>query len=178
MKSVILRAIGRDINVTFLAIILSNTLFFCKPLSANPKKWSNTLKQFVGKLPTNCLSVFEHFAGLALKGLTNYNQTCKAYFDPNHASGWSKLQPVLKKVIEFLKELNILIVNDKMIIRKHLGNKGLHLNTYGTAQLTMNFIATVRKSWQPFGYSNNTFDSETINKTEKTSNKYLHTKKD
>ena len=39
------------------------------PLSANPTKWSNTLKQFVGKLPTNCLSVFDHFVGLALKGL-------------------------------------------------------------------------------------------------------------
>ena len=24
------------------------------PLSANPTKWPNTLKQFVGKLPTNC----------------------------------------------------------------------------------------------------------------------------
>ena len=32
-----------------------------KPLSANPTKWPNTLKQFVGKLPTNCLSVFGHF---------------------------------------------------------------------------------------------------------------------
>ena len=39
------------------------------PLSANLTKWSNTLKQFVGKLPTNCLSVFDHFVGLALKGL-------------------------------------------------------------------------------------------------------------
>ena len=39
------------------------------PLSANPSKWSNTLKQFVAKLPTNCLSVFDHFVGLALKGL-------------------------------------------------------------------------------------------------------------
>ena len=40
------------------------------PLSANPIKWSNTLKQFVGNLPANCLSVFDHFVGLALKGLT------------------------------------------------------------------------------------------------------------
>ena len=39
-------------------------------LSANPTKLSNTLKQFVGKLPTNCLSVFNHFVGLAFKGLT------------------------------------------------------------------------------------------------------------
>ena len=28
------------------------------------------LKQFVGNLPTNCLSVFDHFVGLALKGLS------------------------------------------------------------------------------------------------------------
>ena len=35
------------------------------PLSANPTKWSNTFKQFVGNL-----SVFDHFVGLALKGLT------------------------------------------------------------------------------------------------------------
>ena len=42
---------------------------FFNPLSANFTKWSNTLKQFVGKLPTNCLSMFDHFVGLALKGL-------------------------------------------------------------------------------------------------------------
>ena len=41
------------------------------PLCANPTKWSNTLKQ----LPTNCLSVFDHFVGLVTKGLT-----CKTYF--------------------------------------------------------------------------------------------------
>ena len=41
------------------------------PLSANPTKRPNTLKQFVGKLPANCLSVFGHFVNLALKGLTS-----------------------------------------------------------------------------------------------------------
>ena len=44
------------------------------PLGANPTKWSNRLKKFVGKLPTNCLSVFDHFMRLALKGLKN---TCQ-----------------------------------------------------------------------------------------------------
>ena len=39
------------------------------PISANPTKLSNTMKQFFGNLPTNCLSVFDHFVGLALKGL-------------------------------------------------------------------------------------------------------------
>ena len=40
--------------------------FPLNPLSANPTKWSNTL------LPTNCLSVFDHFVGLALEGLKYY----------------------------------------------------------------------------------------------------------
>ena len=43
--------------------------FFIQPLSANLIKSSNTLKQFVAKLPTNCFSVFDHFLGLALIGL-------------------------------------------------------------------------------------------------------------
>ena len=43
--------------------------FTFNPLSAKFIKWSNTLKQIVGKLPTICLSVFDHFSGLALKAL-------------------------------------------------------------------------------------------------------------
>ena len=48
----------------------------CKlnPLSANPTKWSNTLKQFVGNLPTNYLSVIDHFVKLVLKGLTQNSE--------------------------------------------------------------------------------------------------------
>ena len=38
-------------------------------LSANPRKCSNTLKQFVGKLPTNCLIVSDHFVKVVFKGL-------------------------------------------------------------------------------------------------------------
>ena len=52
----------------FMALPI-NFSFFFSPLSANPTKWPNTLKQFVGKLPTNCLSAFDHFVELALKGL-------------------------------------------------------------------------------------------------------------
>ena len=40
-------------------------------LTINSPKWSNTLKQFIGNLPTNFLSVSDHFMGLAFKGLTN-----------------------------------------------------------------------------------------------------------
>ena len=46
-----------------LKMITSENVMF-NPLSANPAKWSNTRL-----LPTNFLSVFDHFVGLALKGL-------------------------------------------------------------------------------------------------------------
>ena len=54
-----------QVNEESIWVILSQF----NPLSANPTKWSNTLQQFVVKLPTNCLSVFDHFVNLALKGL-------------------------------------------------------------------------------------------------------------
>ena len=55
------------LNFFFVEQLFQKDLF--NPLSVNPTKWSNTLKQFVGNLPTNCLSVFDHFVGLALKVL-------------------------------------------------------------------------------------------------------------
>ena len=45
----------------------ANNKTLLNPLSANPTKWSNTLKQFVGKAD-QLFSVFDHFVGLALKG--------------------------------------------------------------------------------------------------------------
>ena len=62
-------------NVELLGLTIDNRLTFkdhINPLIAKFTKWSNTLKQFVGNLPTNCLSVFDHFLGLALKGLICY----------------------------------------------------------------------------------------------------------
>ena len=52
----------------FLFVYATFGLF--NPLSANSTKWSNTLKQFVGNLPTNCLSVFDHFERLVFKELS------------------------------------------------------------------------------------------------------------
>ena len=50
-------------------------------VSANPRKWSNTLLQ------TNCLSIFDHFEGLALKGsarntTTNFGNKSVAALGP------------------------------------------------------------------------------------------------
>ena len=55
----------------FNKLIEENAFNFFNSLNANYTKWSNTLKQFVGKLSTNCLSVFDHFVKLALKGLNS-----------------------------------------------------------------------------------------------------------
>ena len=59
--------------IDFIHRLLKNSVsiksFNVNSLSASFTKWSNTLKQFVGKLPTNCLSVFDNFLGLALKKL-------------------------------------------------------------------------------------------------------------
>ena len=49
------------------------------PFSANFTKWSKTLKQSVGNLPTNCLSVFGHLVGLALKDFIKRQRMTKAY---------------------------------------------------------------------------------------------------
>ena len=62
-----------DTNQTYLRRCIK-CIF--NPLSANPTKWSNTLKQFVHNLPTNCLSWLDHFVGLALKGLRSDNNFC------------------------------------------------------------------------------------------------------
>ena len=39
------------------SLLSGSVINFLNPLSANFTKWSNTLKQFVGNLPTNCVSV-------------------------------------------------------------------------------------------------------------------------
>ena len=76
--------------------------------SANPIKWSNTLKQFVGKFPTNCLSVFDHFLWLALKG---WRQTymliiCHKIYPNQHAT---KLQFLFSKKMLFKDQTKTLI---------------------------------------------------------------------
>ena len=79
VKSFLLAFPAKAVSQMFDRIL--NTFLICiyvNPLSANFTKWSNTLEQFVGKLPANCLSVFVYFVGLAPKGLNlneaRYNQ--------------------------------------------------------------------------------------------------------
>ena len=59
------------------------------PLSSNPTKWPNKLKQFVSNLPTNCLSVFDHFVILAVKGLNIQNRYLQFTFSKSLTWFWS-----------------------------------------------------------------------------------------
>ena len=45
---------------------------FVNSLSASPTKLSNTLKEFLGNLLTNSLSVFDSFVGLAFKWFRSF----------------------------------------------------------------------------------------------------------
>ena len=78
------------IGVFDLFNLLLNDLL--NPLSPNFPKWSKTLKQLVSNMPTNCLSVFDHFVGLALKELIFDNKLCK---EIDAAAMNSPLRPVL-----------------------------------------------------------------------------------
>ena len=80
------------------------------PLSANCTKWSNTLKQFVGKLPTNCLSLFDHFVKLALKGLTSFKYFSNHTYLKHKTNSWTaerklKLKANLNRSC-YLKQMN------------------------------------------------------------------------
>ena len=68
-----LQNISCTFNLHFVSISSRKvTIAIINPLSANPTNWSNVLKQFVSSLPTNYLSVFDHFVGLALKELMKF----------------------------------------------------------------------------------------------------------
>ena len=93
------------------------------PISTDHTKWSNTLKQFVGNLPTNCLSVFEQFVILALKGLNvSYNlfqliSTSQTWFLRHHHD----------EVLNHMNYLCKILVSAKRRTIWNLGNSR-HLN--------------------------------------------------
>ena len=60
----------RQVQWQHISIFQALRIKRINPLSANPTKGPNTLKQFVGRLTTNSLSVFDHFVKFGLKGLT------------------------------------------------------------------------------------------------------------
>ena len=67
-------------NICRTSLATEIHIFLINALSTNPTKWSNTLTQFVGNLPMNCLSEFDHFVVLALNRLMNlFIELCWIY---------------------------------------------------------------------------------------------------
>ena len=108
-----------EINKTHIPLI--------NPLNVNPEKWSNTLKQIVGNLATICLSVFDHFMNLALKGLKAVTKVLQYLQDKNLPKLNDGQCPLFEKDITEEKvkhELN------KLEINKSPGNDGLTKEFY------------------------------------------------
>ena len=59
-------------------------------LSANPTKWANTPKQFVGKLPTNCLCLTIVW-DWRLNGLLIVLKQCKRIIENNANNNYRKI---------------------------------------------------------------------------------------
>ena len=108
-----------SLKCCFWVILLITFTIIINPLSANPTKWSNTLKQFVGNLPTNCLSLFDHFVKLALKGLKKTAKRKKkmrknAYMESRWGS--NKMHQG-KNYQDFLKWRRLLLGHSLIIIK-------------------------------------------------------------
>ena len=98
----------------YTKIFILDFMFRFNPLNANPTKWSNTLKQFVCKLPTDCLSVFDHFVKLALKGLIVKNWTL-FLFRSSHRS--CSIKKLFFKILQYSKEKTCVEITFNKVVR-------------------------------------------------------------
>ena len=94
------------------------------PSSANSTKWSNTVKQFVGKLLTNCLSVFDHFVGLALTGLRCWQCSVKSSHNTSYSCSLFQFQYFGKAynlcVLWFLLMICLITLLKNRLLSRHL----------------------------------------------------------
>ena len=80
------------------------------PFSANPTKWSNTLKQLAGSLPMNCLSAFDHFMKLVLKRLT-YHLWVNLRVTFNVKTSWRAYYAFLSSIVfEVIRTISSLFI--------------------------------------------------------------------
>ena len=131
-----------------LPLIRENCDYF-NPFSHNPTKWSNTLQQLVGNLTTNCLSVFDHFVGLALKGFKfNFGLfwlSCDSNIETSSCRVWAKLQLSIARP-HFLKHITQSSIK-KTIAAKCAWNYAWLVFWY------LNKISRKRRHWFKVHYS-------------------------
>ena len=88
------------LRTCFIHIMWEKPFQSYNPLWTSPQKLSNTLKKFVDC----CLSVFDHFAGLAIEGLTMKTQEQKSHL--------SILQFAKERVVQMRLSDNLLMKLD------------------------------------------------------------------
>ena len=85
---------------------------------------------------------------LALKRfVVSQNKECKVIISTltMRTDNSKNRNAVLQKVNRILKELNIPLVKNFNIVKKHSGNRGLHLNEHGTSRLAMKILSLLLK---------------------------------
>ena len=74
------------------------------------------------------------------------NKDCKVIIStPTYRSEHRKAGNPVNELTNMLINLNVPIVSNKNISRKHLGYKGLHPNSCGSSRLAMNLISLIKK---------------------------------
>ena len=80
------------------------------------------------------------------KKIEEINKDCKVIIStPTYRFDNRKAGNTVNELTNMLISLNVPIVDNKNISRKHLGYKGLHLNSYGSSRLAMNLISVIKK---------------------------------
>ena len=80
------------------------------------------------------------------KKIEEIGKDCKVIIStPTYRFDNRKAGNTVNELTNMLINLNVPIVNNKNISRKHLGYKGLHLNSYGSSRLAMNLISVIKK---------------------------------
>ena len=94
------------------------------------------------KLPSN--EILDKILELKAK-IEEINKDCKVIISTPIRFDNRKAGNTVNELANMLISLKVSIVNYKNISRKHLGYKGLHLNSYGSFRLAMNLISVIKK---------------------------------
>ena len=94
------------------------------PLNGNPTKWSNKLKQFVGKIADQLLSVLNHFVGLTLKGFISQTFSVKLLFE-NIVNDFSSHKKMKFSIKDFFSKCDQ-VVADLVTFNEEILNWKLH----------------------------------------------------
>ena len=104
------------------------------------------------KLPPN--EILDKILELKTK-IEEINKDCKVNIStPTYRFDNRKAGNTVNELTNMLINLNVPIVNNKNISRKHLEYKGLNLNRYGSSRLAMNLVSVIKKLWNDASYPN------------------------